>query len=179
MVEIQKMLQTKTKKELINIMVECMECNKPLKEFLIDNYLEEKQMSGFEQTIVDKLTNSISLQKEETDYCLERLKARENVKVGSVLKSTKKFDSALVNYKLEKYFSMIWSIYPRRVGKDLGKKAFYKLISEKKLSQLDVACKFVIERVKEYIKYCENNNTEEQYILHLSTFCNSKKYLQS
>lgn len=179
MAEIQDVLQTKTKKDLINIIMECIECNKPLKEFLIDNYMSDVEMSGFEQTIIDKLTSSISLQKEETDFCLDRLRTRANVKIGSVLKGTKKFDSSLINYKLEKYFSAIWKVYPRKIGKDLGKKAFYKLISEKKVSQLDIACKFVMERIGKYIEYCEKNNTEEQYILHLSTFCNSKKYLQS
>ena len=108
---------------------------------------------------------------------MERLTCKKNTKISSVLKGSNKFDYLLIKYKLEKYFEKIWKIYPRKVGKDLGKKSFIKLISQKKVSELDVSCKYFINKLNLYIQYCQDNNTEEQYILHLSTFCNSKKYL--
>ena len=91
--------------------------------------------------------------------------------------SGKKFDTFIVNTKIQQYFDICWRLYPKKVGKLDGEKAFRKLIGKNKLGFLDQYCEFFLKRVNAYAEMCNENNTDPQYILHFSTFCNSKKYL--
>ena len=176
MKEIISILDKKTKKELINLIIELIE-EKKLDANCITERYTKCTMDEFELGIKDKVLRNIVLEDEEKKYITEHLQKRANVKVLSTLKCSNEFDAFLVDYKIFKHFNNVWKIYPKKVGKDLGKKAFYKLLQEKKLKEIDTLCKYITQKVMAYAEYCEDKGVEEQFIMHFSTFCNSKKYL--
>lgn len=175
--EIIEKLNKKTKSEIIDIVCDMIDAGE-IYEDAIKNRITVIDYNPEEQVIIDKLVAKEALTADELEYTQHSLSYRGNAKIRSVLNgSGKRFDAFLVNAKIKQYFNAIWKIYPRKVGKEMGLKAFTKLVGEKKLSQLKEYCEYIAKRVTQYIDYCEQNNVEEQYILHFSTFCNSKKYL--
>lgn len=176
MKEIISILDKKTKKELINLIIELIEEKKIAPECIAEKYTQCK-LSEYESGIKDKVLKNVQLEEDERRYITEHLQKRANIKIASTLKCGNAFDSFLAEYKILKHFNNIWKIYPKKVGKDLGKKAFYKLLQDKKLKEVDDVCKYITQKVMNYANYCEDKGIEEQFIMHFSTFCNSKKYL--
>lgn len=169
-------LNKKSKNEIVDILLEMIE-NKDLQEEILGKYIKTEELSTYQQTIVDKLKNEIPLTEEEIIYTKNCLSKRNNAKINTILAGNKKFDAYLVDYKLQKYFENAWKIYPLKVGKELGKKAFYKLLGVEKYSELTNKGNYITQRIKAYNDYCDENDKDKQYILHFSTFCNTKKYL--
>lgn len=168
-------LENKTKNDLLDIVENFLEC-----EILTEDdfdFLFEDELSTEEKQIIQLLKDKQSLSIEQKEYVEECLNKKGNVKTKSILRSKNAFLSFLVQFKIDYYFDVAWKNYPKKVGKELGKKAFVKLVTECKEKELATNCKYVIERIQKYANYCEDNNTDQQYILQFSTFCNSKKYL--
>lgn len=165
-----------SKNEIIDLLDELIASNR-LTEQSITEHLIVKEMSNEENEIVNKLTHSCSLEENEKQYIKDTLDKKINVKIDSLLHSKDKFIKALAEFKAQHYFSLAWNIYPKKVGKQLGYKAFIKLIKDSKLKDLDHICAYILQKIKEYKQMCERENKEEQFIMHFATFCNSKKYL--
>lgn len=165
-----------TKQQIIDLVCELCECGK-IESAIIERELTPKQITNEQKAILVKLRNKEQLTDTDLSFIADTLQKKENIKIASVLKSKDLFAEELVKYKINSLFSHIWKIYPRKVGKELGLKAFTKLVSEYKYKDLAKYCEFVYKRVVQYKQSCEDNGTEMQYILHFSTFCNSKKYL--
>ena len=136
-----------------------------------------KELNREEIEILDKLKNSISLNDTDQQYIKTTLEKRNNTKVNSLLHSKDKFVKALIEIKVQGYFTLSWKAYPKKVGKSVGYKAFVNLVKDFKLKDLDTNCKYILQKIHAYKQTCENEQKEEQYIMHFSTFCNSKKYL--
>lgn len=169
-------LNKKTKTQLVDLFEEMINGG----DISLNNLLKYLEISGFtdeERVICEKLDNNFVLNAKEKSYISTCLDKRGKAKISTILEGNKKFDKFIVEYKLNRYFVIAWTHYPRRIGKDLGKKAFFKLLKDKRLRELDNYCKYIIQRIEKYKEYCEENETDEQFILHFSTFCNSKKYL--
>lgn len=168
-------LELKTKQELLELITEL--CNQNLEaNAFIANYFAEKNYNDEELEIITKLNNKIELTQAELDYIMQRTSKRNNTSVKSLFNSKDKFIVFLVQHKIKLYFDFAWSHYPKKVGKQLSEKAFNKLLLNCKLRDLDETCKYIIKKIEEYAKKCITNNVEEQFIMHFSTFCNSKKY---
>jgi hypothetical protein len=172
----QELLNKMTKQELINLILEFCEDGK-LNASMVEEYLSPKQITPDQRAVLLKLQNKEPLTDTDLSFVASSLQKKENTKIASILKGRDLFVEELVQYKINSFFNGIWKIYPRKVGKEMGLKAFTKLVSEYKYKDLKRYCEFVYNRVKRYIEHCEESGTEEQYILHFSTFCNSKKYL--
>lgn len=170
-------LNKMTKTEIIDIIADILD-NEKIDKSMFEKRLTAEDYTPEEQLIVDKLQTQQCITQNELNYIKERLNKRANTKIKTILLSGgKKFDAFIVKAKLDQYFSICWSHYPRKIGKAEGEKAFNKLVSEQKLSLLSQYCEFVLKRIDKYVEYCQNNDTEEQFIMHFSTFCNSKRYL--
>lgn len=169
-------LSKKTKKEIIDILCALID-NAQLSEKALGNYLTARDYSSQEKTIIDKLENGKELTADEISYATLALQKQANIKIKTIITSKNKFDEYLVKKKIAQYFEMIWKQYPRKVGKVVGLNAFAKLLQEQKLSNLKAYCSYILQRVIIYAEYCQTNGIEEPYIMHFSTFCNSKKYL--
>lgn len=142
-------------------------------DFLIDN----GELSTEQIEVIHKLKNKEILSDEDKQLINSAIEKKAKTKTKSLAKSKDKFLSFLAEFKIDYWFNIAWINYPKKVGKELGKKAFVKLVSDCKFGELDTNCRYVISRIKKYTEYCEDNGTEQQFILQFSTFCNSKKYL--
>lgn len=165
-----------SKNEIIDLLDELIVNNK-LTEQSITEHLVIKEMSNEESEIVNKLTHSCSLEENEKVYIKDVLEKKNNTKIDSLLHNKNKFIKALTEFKVQRFFTLAWENYPKKVGKQLGYKAFIKLIRDSKLKELDRICAYILQKIKEYKQMCERENKEEQFIMHFATFCNSKKYL--
>lgn len=174
--EIIEELNKKNKKELIDLIHTLIE-DGSLDISCIENSITLSDYTPQEKIIVEKIQNKEEITNTELEYIKERLDKRKNAKVVSVLSGGKQFDCFLVNAKLEQYFELCWKIYPKKVGKTEGAKAFRKLMNEQKVGILQQYFEFILKRIGMYIEKCQENNTEEQFIMMFSTFCNSKRYL--
>ena len=178
MEELIEKLEKKSKTEIISIIENfLMSGEVPTKMF--EKYITAEDYTPQEQAIVDKLQEKKALTQSDLEYIKERLMKRANTKIKTILSgaSGKKFDSFIVKAKIDTYFAISWQHYPRKVGKAEGEKAFTKLVSEQKLGLLNQYCEFIIKKIDKYMEQCQDNDTEEQFIMHFSTFCNSKRYL--
>lgn len=171
-----ELLDKMTKQQIIDLVCELCECGK-IESAIIERELTPKQITNEQKAILVKLRNKEQLTDTDLSFIADTLQKKENTKITSILKGKDLFAEELVQYKINSFFNSIWKIYPRKVGKEMGLKAFTKLVSEYKYKDLKKYCEFVFKKVTQYAEQCEENGTEEQYILHFSTFCNSKKYL--
>lgn len=171
-----ELLNKMTKQEIIDLVCNLCEDDK-IDKSVIEFELHPKKITDEQLSILGKLDRKEQLVGTDLLLVTETLQQKQNVKVASLLKSSDAFIKELVNYKVNSLFSHIWKIYPRKVGKDLGLKAFTKLVGERKYKDLDAYCSYIGKRILQYKQNCEDCETEPQYILHFSTFCNSKKYL--
>lgn len=170
--ELQKALDSMPKKDIIALILSLVE-EKEIDIAVFNKLAGNRKMTEYEENLLKATTYT----RDDLCYIKDRIETVENRKVGLVLKGKDKFIAAIVEIKLDKHFEYCWEIYPRKVGKQLGKKAFVKLFDNVKVSEIDHWANYVLEKVQTYSEQCEENCTEEQYIMHFSTFCNSKKYL--
>lgn len=84
------------------------------------------------------------------------------------LKNTKKVSPA----EMEREFDQLWQLYPRKIGR---KKAFDSFKKARKTKKIPFET--VQSGLYRYIKYLESQATEEQYIMHASTWFNQEKWL--
>ena len=175
---VKKVLKSATKEKLIEVLEQAVEENLLSADYILSCFAGGK-ITDYELSILTKIENEKQgeLTLEEKKYIIEKLKKISNRNIRLLLKSTKEFEKRVIKHKMQSYFKMCWNIYPRKVGKQLGYKAFENLLGEQKVCDLDKIAKYVITKIQKYVEYCIDNSTEEQYILHFSTFCNSKKYL--
>jgi len=179
--ELEKMLNTLntyTKKDLVGIFEELitsgeLTCER-LTLYITNN---NNKMTESEKLLCDKLTAHEELTDTEKATINVTFETNKNKKVGSIMKAKGTFISFLVGKKLEYVFEQCWKMYPRKVGKQLGAKAFVKLFTDIKCEQLNTTAQYIISKVKAYADECEEEQKEAQFIMHFSTFCNSKKYL--
>lgn len=174
--ELLLLLDRLSKSELINLLDTLITNNSVLEQAIQEN-LVIKEMSNEEMQIIDKLNNSCSLNENEKAYIKDVLEKKNNTKIDSLLHNKNKFIKALTEFKVQRFFTLAWENYPKKVGKQVGYKAFVKLVKDFKLKDLDNTCMYILQKIKQYKQTCENNQTEEQFIMHFATFCNSKKYL--
>lgn len=73
--------------------------------------------------------------------------------------------------KLEEEFEQLWKIYPRKLGK---KKAFDSFKKARKIKKIPYET--IENGLYRYIKYLEQQETEEQFIMHGSTWFASEKW---
>jgi hypothetical protein len=73
--------------------------------------------------------------------------------------------------KLEEEFEQLWKIYPRKVGRKIAFDSFKKARKIKK-----VPYETIENGLYRYIKYLEQQETDEQYIMHASTWFNQEKW---
>ena len=83
-------------------------------------------------------------------------------------KNTKKVSPA----EIEREFDQLWQLYPRKIGR---KKAFDSFKKARKTKKIPFET--VQNGLYRYIKYLESQATEEQYIMHASTWFNQEKWL--
>jgi hypothetical protein len=72
---------------------------------------------------------------------------------------------------LEKEFEKIWSLYPRKIGKQKSLQAFTKARKIKKIPYETIE-----NGLYRYIDYLQQQETEEQYIMHGSTWFGQQKW---
>lgn len=171
-----ELLDKMTKQEIIDFIVNLCEDGLMSANVIIQE-LRPKEITADQKQILQKIANKEQLSADNLSFIADTFKKKENTKVASLLKNKDLFIKELVSYKVKSCFEKIWAIYPRKVGKETGYKAFIKLVSEQKLHDLVNYCEYVAKKVVGYKNQCEEFGTETQYILHFSTFCNSKKYL--
>ena len=74
-------------------------------------------------------------------------------------------------FSLEKEFEQLWKIYPRKIGK---KKAFDSYKKARKIKKIPYE---TIEKgLYRYVRYLEQQETDEQFIQHGSTWFNGEKW---
>lgn len=94
-------------------------------------------------------------------------------------KSKKNKDNSKVeDEEIDKYnFEQIWKVYPRKKGKASSYTSFLKFVNDgKKIDNVKykLDAEQIAKAVIKYAKECEENKTEERYIMHGSTFFNGK-----
>jgi hypothetical protein len=117
----------------------------------------------------DPLGESAVLSIGESAYDNNTLNTNNTINITSNNKKTnkKKISSA----DLEKEFEQLWKIYPRKIGKEVAKKSFKKARKDK-----DIPYETIENGLYRYINYLETQGTEEQYIMHGSTWMNQAKW---
>lgn len=73
--------------------------------------------------------------------------------------------------KVEVEFEQLWKIYPRKLGK---KKAFDSYKKARKIKKIPYET--IEEGLYRYVRYLEQQETEEQFIMHGSTWFNQEKW---
>lgn len=170
-------LKNLTKTELIDIIDELLADEDFSFEGLCKKLTTESKMSADEEVVKDKILNQQELTTTDNELIKETLEKIKNRKIGNIIKAKSSFDGFLVNRKLQYVFEKCWDIYPRKVGKQQGAKAFLKLFNDVKYANFKATAEYIVRKIIEYKNDCERENKESQYILHFATFCNSKKYL--
>ena len=83
------------------------------------------------------------------------------------LKNIKKVSAA----EVEREFDQLWQLYPRKIGR---KKAFDSYKKARKTKKIPFET--IQNGLYRYIKHLETSETEEQYIMHGSTWFNQEKW---
>lgn len=73
--------------------------------------------------------------------------------------------------KLEEEFEQLWKIYPRKIGKKKAFDSFKKARKTKKIPYETIE-----NGLYRYITYLEQQETEEQFVMHASTWFNQEKW---
>lgn len=72
------------------------------------------------------------------------------------------------NKNIEQEFEVLWKMYPNKQGKPNALKAY------KKARKNGVTFETIKQGLENYVKYCEENKTDKQYIKHGSTWFNQQ-----
>ena len=84
----------------------------------------------------------------------------------------KNYKEKITPAEIEREFDQLWQLYPRKIGR---KKAFDSFKKARKTKKIPFET--VQSGLYRYIKYLESQATEEQYIMHASTWFNQEKWL--
>ena len=85
---------------------------------------------------------------------------------------SKELKEKITPAEIEREFDQLWQLYPRKIGR---KKAFDSYKKARKIKKIPFET--VQSGLYRYIKYLESQATEEQYIMHASTWFNQEKWL--
>ena len=96
---------------------------------------------------------------------------RQCVKNAKERESVPKNESAV---DIDKYFNVLWTIYPKKTGKEQAKKTFEHKLRGLTKEQCDVKCNAIYKAEKQYIEYLQANDTPMQYIKMFSSWLNSE-----
>ena len=155
---------------------------------LIDTWIWEYDDVAFEPTI---LKNQITEKPQETGQNVSIFQTTEKPDSGessvwnsSIYNNTDSNNTNNNNTKdkeiktikvttsqLEKEFETVWALYPRKMGR---KKAFDSFTKARKIKKIPYET--IENGLYRYIRYLEQQGTDEQYILHGSTFFNQEKW---
>lgn len=91
--------------------------------------------------------------------------------INNTIKDKKTNKKKINSLQLENEFEQLWKIYPRKIGKEVAKKSFKKARNDK-----NIPYETIINGLYRYINYLETQGTEEQYIMHGSTWMNQAKW---
>ena len=72
------------------------------------------------------------------------------------------------------YFEKLWSLYPRKVNKQLASKTFEHKVRGLSAEECREKCNQIYKAQSLRIKYWKENNTEMQYIPHYSSWLNNE-----
>lgn len=72
------------------------------------------------------------------------------------------------NLQLKKDFETVWDLYPKKQGKANAEKAYIKAIKN------GITKEEIINGIKRYVEYIDNNNISQQYIKHGSSWFNQE-----
>lgn len=170
------LLNTKTKKELIDIILELVEQGY-IESKMFNYYFNAEKLSEVENNIVTTVTAKLPLTQTEKDYINKTQIKMANRKIGNILKGGNEFEKFILERTLKTAYEEIYKKYPRKVDQSGGYKAFAKLLSDKKFKDCSECVNYVFKKVVDYAKNCDECGTEQRFILLPSTFFNSKKYL--
>jgi len=170
-------LKTLTKAELLDVFEDLLDNNYLSFDGLNKYFSCESKTTPTEEEIKQKIIAEQKLTDNELATISNALKKAENRKIGNIIKAKSSFVGFLLGRKLQHIFEQCWKIYPRKVGKQQGAKAFIKLFNDIKYKDLTITAQYILNKIIEYKNECERDCKEEQYIMHFATFCNSKKYL--
>lgn len=97
---------------------------------------------------------------------------KNNTSINNTNNNTKNNKDIRANpTKIEQEFEQLWKIYPRKIGK---KKAFDSFKKARKIKKIPYE---IIENgLYRYIRYLEQQGTDEQFIQHGSTWFHQEKY---
>ena len=104
------------------------------------------------------------------DYYKEHNKIQYKEQEKEQIKN-KKTKVSISPKKLEEEFEQLWQIYPKKIGKKKGFDSFKKARKIKK-----VPYETIENGLYRYITYLEQQETDEQYIMHASTWFNQEKW---
>lgn len=132
-------------------------------------YLTQKQLTiakSYQDSIKKSVTSEIdSVNKKRTRekkyYEKQKVSKNSNVaNTNNIYKENSKKES-------ENNFQVWWKEYPRKVSKIDAQKSFEKIIQAGQASFDEL-----LQGAKQYAEYCREQNTEEKYIKHPSTWLN-------
>ena len=75
------------------------------------------------------------------------------------------------NVDVDKYFGVLWGVYPRKINKEQAKKTFEHKIRGLSVEQCNEKCNAIYKAI---VKYAESvKGKEMQYVAHFSSFLNA------
>lgn len=74
---------------------------------------------------------------------------------------------------INKYFEVLWKAYPRKINKQLAKRTMEHKLRGLTEEECRDKCYAIWKLEKQYINKLTANGTEENYILHFSSFLNN------
>ncbi len=98
--------------------------------------------------------------------------AGNNTLINNTINNTKNKNYNSANSpQIEKEFEQLWKIYPRKIGK---KKAFDSYKKARKIKKIPYET--IENGLYRYVRYLEQQETDEQFIQHGSTWFNGEKW---
>lgn len=120
----------------------------------------------------DKDIYSLSSNESKEYISLGQIQKKENLAVkNKTKKENKKAISSIENDLEKEFLDSFWSLYPKKEHKIDAKKAFFK--ARKTGSKLGT----IVQGLKNYIAYWQNDNRPKKYIPHAATWLNGKMWV--
>lgn len=134
--------------------------------------------------VENSTTNALSVNNKNKDiYSLSSNESKEYISLGQIQKKqnlavknktkkeNKKAISSIENDLEKEFLESFWSLYPKKEHKIDAKKAFFK--ARKTGSKLET----IVQGLKNYIAYWQNDNRPKKYIPHAATWLNGKMWV--
>lgn len=165
------------------------------KRFLSLNPIEKKSLLFSETKVTGGMTklsggydknvthNNKSNNKDKDIYSLSSNESKEYISLGQIQKKqnlavknktkkeNKKAISSIENDLEKEFLESFWNLYPKKEHKIDAKKAFFK--ARKTGSKLET----IVQGLKNYIAYWQNDNRPKKYIPHAATWLNGKMWV--